>query len=455
MVLVSTMNLVIGTSSMVATILIPTLIIEFKISKFELASITLLYHAGMIIGSFLGGIFAKKYGRAPVIKVSIISQTLLGFMYFFCRLVWLWATFNFVFGTIAGICMTILSIYVNEIVPVNVRGRLTVIMSGSITIGRLLGVLLVYVFVEFNEPGKWQKYYLLISSFCLIFVILWVSLLRESLLYLWQKGDFLSFRVELNEIIRINNMLAGKKNLIGIVADSEIDALIQKRSKVIDPTALTSNFRLLFQKNYIWFNLKLWLIWMGCFSSLSCQSFILPQWYGRDQIAVLDIGITVLGEIPAIFISCLVIDSVSFGRKTSLQLFTFAMTIFSLSSLFANDDGLLIILFMLSRMSFKGAILILIPYTIESYPTLMRTISTAAGNSIGSAVASVVPFLAIELFTLSRFSIFYLFSALSLMAFLASLFLNFDTARQSLDKNYFEDSPSLDEKLIIQQNSQI
>lgn len=449
LILVSLINLFNGAMVMLSSVVIPALIEDFKLSSLQLGMLALFYHIGMISGSLFGAMLAKEYGRAPIIKGALVSQIIGGFLCYFTTNLFLCSIFNIIYGVFGGVCITVLSIYINEIVPIEVRGRLTVVTSGSITLGRLLGLAVAYVFADLNKPGEWQLLFMLLSAFSLCFILFWVFLLLESLRYLWLQKKYDEFQAVLQQIIKINSFLSKTEPVNSAISSHEIQELILETDKSIEQQQPKVSYKILFDKKYLKFNIKIWCMWMGAFAALTCQSVILPLKFGKEAKGVKEIALTVFGEIPAIIFCCLFIDQVSIGRKTSLQIFTGMMIVLSVLCLPVDSDSIISFLFMCCRMSFKGTLLVLIPYTVESYPTNIRAMGMATANALGAFISCITPFLAITLFRWQPESVYVLFASLGLLAFAPAMLLKFDTTMQSLDKDHMTEELTNEDEILI------
>jgi MFS family permease len=449
LVLVSLINLFNGATVMLSSIVIPAIIEDFKLSIFQLGVLAFCYHIGMVTGSIFGAMLAKELGRAPIIKGALIAQIIGGFLCYYTTSFYLCSIFNVVYGMFGGVCITVLSIYINEIVAVDVRGRLTVLTTGSVTLGRLLGLLIAYMFTDLNKPGQWQLFFVMMSVMSMCFILFWVCLLLESLRYLWLQKKYGQFKLVLQKMVKINSFLSKSQSLTTEITEEEIEALALETESSSEQNQAKVSYKTLVDKKYLNFNIKIWLIWMGTFAAVNSQSVILPLKFGKEAKGVKEMALTVFGEVPAIIICSLLIDKVSYGRKKSIQAFTLLIIIFSSLCLGTDNNDIVTLLYMGCRMALKGTLLVLIPYTVESYPTNIRTMGMAVANALAALITCFVPFIAIPLFKWDPDSFNMLLSTLGLLSFIPSMLLKFDTTMQSLDKDFMaQEIPKRDELLI-------
>jgi SP family xylose:H+ symportor-like MFS transporter len=117
---------------------------QFYEAYFQLSSVQLIGWAnscalvGCFLGSFLAGYAGDRFGRRPVLLVSAIlfaiSSGLTGWSYSFSAFVF----WRIVGGTAIGLSSNISPLYISEISPASIRGRLVSLNQFAIVVGILL-----------------------------------------------------------------------------------------------------------------------------------------------------------------------------------------------------------------------------------------------------------------------------------------------------------------------------
>lgn len=194
----------------------------------------------------------------------------------------------------------------------------------------------------------------------------------------------------------------------------------------------TGNFRVLFKENIFPITVRLWICWFSLIFIEFGQYAILPFILISQKNGFGTLLLAIFGEIPAIILSTLIIDSKNFGRKNSLSLFLIALFLFNIVIYISPADyfGALI---SLERFFMKNSFSMLIPLTSELYPTNFRTIGYGFSTAIGRAAATVCPYLLFPLFYWNALSAFIVFAVLSLCAFIASCTIPYETSGRYLD----------------------
>src|SRR5215204_3920711 len=112
---------------------------------------------GTVIGSIVAGMPAQKYGRKKVLTVIAI-------MYLFsaigCALTSVWIlfiTFRFIGGLAVGASSVVGPMYISEVAPPKVRGRLAGSFQLMIVAGIFTAYLTNFLFVDFGDTGwRWM-----------------------------------------------------------------------------------------------------------------------------------------------------------------------------------------------------------------------------------------------------------------------------------------------------------
>jgi sugar porter (SP) family MFS transporter len=110
---------------------------------------------GTVLGSLIAGQPAKKYGRKKVLKVIAIMY-LLSAIGCASSSVWLlFITFRFIGGVAVGASSVVGPMYISEIAPAHLRGRLAGSFQLNIVAGIFIAYLTNFLFVDLGD-GAWR-----------------------------------------------------------------------------------------------------------------------------------------------------------------------------------------------------------------------------------------------------------------------------------------------------------
>lgn len=110
---------------------------------------------GTVLGSIIAGQPAKRFGRKKVLMVIAVMY-LLSAIGCASSTVWiLFITFRFIGGVAVGASSVVGPMYISEIAPANLRGRLAGSFQLNIVAGIFIAYLTNFLFVDFGD-GAWR-----------------------------------------------------------------------------------------------------------------------------------------------------------------------------------------------------------------------------------------------------------------------------------------------------------
>ncbi len=110
---------------------------------------------GTVLGSIIAGQPAKKYGRKKVLMVIAIMYLLSAIGCASSTLWLLFITFRFIGGIAVGASSVVGPMYISEIAPANLRGRLAGSFQLNIVAGIFIAYLTNFLFVDLGE-NSWR-----------------------------------------------------------------------------------------------------------------------------------------------------------------------------------------------------------------------------------------------------------------------------------------------------------
>jgi sugar porter (SP) family MFS transporter len=324
---------------------------------------------GAAVGAFSAGFPAERIGRK---KVIIVIGFLFTITSIFCALSPTWMILlisRFIGGLAIGASSVLGPMYIAEIAPADIRGRLVAFFQFNVTLGLLFAYTSNYLFSNLGE-NAWRWMLGIVAVPSLIFFGL-SFIIPESPRWL----------VKHNRIKEARDVLAhcGRTNI-----ENEIDDILQSL-KIVSGSAVDR----LFSKKYFW--PILYAVLMGAFNQLSGTnainyyatrifgmtglstniSYLLPILIGATKVIVLIIGMFFIDR---------------FGRRSLMILGSVGLVVFmsliAWSFYGSHFDGPGIIFFLLGYMFFFGISdgIVIWVFISEIFPNSIRS----KGQSLGS-----------------------------------------------------------------------
>lgn len=153
---------------------------DFNLTSWAEGWVTTGLIIGAVIGAAVGGRLADKYGRWKVLLVTAVLLTLSPPGMAWAPEEFSLFIFRFIAGLGAGLTAVILPVYLSEIAPARIRGRVTGLYALSIVIGQFLGFLIGIVFAPL-ESWRWMLGFSVFPS--ILFTV--------GLLFIWETPRWL------------------------------------------------------------------------------------------------------------------------------------------------------------------------------------------------------------------------------------------------------------------------
>lgn len=144
-----------------------------------------MVYLGVSIGSYLQT-YSDKYGRYRFLLIDAIITSIFGFLSCFCTSFAFFVVVRFFYGIGIGIALPLTATYITEVVPGIHRARVLSISRVYWSIGCLFACVCGWLLLK-NNHWRILLFVLCFPSFYALYDI--VNHGRESLRYLWAKGD--------------------------------------------------------------------------------------------------------------------------------------------------------------------------------------------------------------------------------------------------------------------------
>ncbi len=327
---------------------------------------------GCVIGALCIGKPADKYGRRFILKYMalffLISMLLTGLAVNLTMFI----IGRFIGGLAVGGASVVTPMYISEVAPPKLRGRLVATAQFAIVLGILMSFFSNFIIDSLGgNESKWRWMFLFgVIPSVLFFVLLFF--IRRSPRWLVKTGRIDEAR---EALLRVNHQ-------------SDPDELIKEIQDSIDQDVV-SNFSVLFHKPYL--KLVLIGIGVGMFNQLSGINIV--NYYSTDIFREAGFsGESAFYQTVLIGITNLVFTIVGmslidkFGRKFLLYAGGIGMPVFlglfSWAYLSGNTNGYILLISMLGFIAFFAASQGTVIWVIlsEMFPTNIR----ARGSAIGS-----------------------------------------------------------------------
>src|SRR3984957_3765502 len=148
----------------------------WQLSKFSQGFTVASSLIGTILGSFFAGIPAKRYGRKKVLQVIALLFIVAALGCAFASAWGLFIVFRIIGGLAVGASSVIAPMYISEIAPAALRGRLAGSFQVNIVAGIVVAYLTNYLFtsLQLADSWRWMLGVMVVPS--VIFAILLLSI---------------------------------------------------------------------------------------------------------------------------------------------------------------------------------------------------------------------------------------------------------------------------------------
>ena len=400
------------------------LTIVYGLTKSQLGFTVSSALIGTVIGAMLAGIPGQRIGRRDSLRLMAMLYVIsaLG-----CALAWNWPSLLF-FRVIGGLGIGGSSVlgpmYIAEIAPAHLRGRLVGTFQINIVVGILLAYVSNYIIATFHLGLLEWRWQLGIAALpAALFLIMLLTIGRSPRWLATQN------RIEeAREALRLTGIPNTEEELQDIIASIHLDR--QTRDQP------------LFVKKY-WLPIFL-AVTVGMFNQLSGINAIL--YYLNDIFA--QAGFTSLsGDLQAVYVGLAnlvatlaamsVIDKL--GRKTLLLVGAVGMTIcLTMVAVIFQSHGHrqyllpLLVLYIIAFAISQGAVVWV--YISEVFPTSIRakgqSLGTSANWLTNALISGIFPILAVHFAALP----FYFFAGMMALQFFIVLFMYPETKDLTLEQ---------------------
>ena len=438
---ISLTNINEGAENVVLSFLVSILSNEWGLTAERISFMGSFIWFGFLIGSLVSGPIADRYGRKKPLNIVTlllyIFAVLCSFSDSFTYLLIIRSIYGFLGGFQTPLCLT----YLAEILPKEVRGKVLILAGASFTLGQLFACFVAFFTLESTSRGDWRTLFLWVAQPT---ILSWVGInffLTESPRY------EVVIKKDLNAGLDILKKIAVENNTDFDISAQEKEKLARWMNKNESPGKKneTKNFTALFDKDNRKITLYLWPMWFAlCLVSYGVI-YILPLTLSAieteeatksgktatdDKSSLWGVVFPVLGEVPASTVAYFIIELNLFGRRKTM---IYGFIIASVACLFAFCFPGFILWVTIARGVFEAVFLVIFPYTLELYPTIIRVTGLGMSSSFGRLGGIAMPWVSLLLYKVSPKLPYLGFSILGAIGAWCSWTLKFDTTKKELD----------------------
>lgn len=370
---------------MVISFLIPILENEWNLTLDQQSVLSSVFFIGFFFGSIASGQIGDRLGRRKPLLVSVFFNFTFGIISSFSVNFLMLCIFRGLFGVVIGIIIPLSYSYLSEVLPKEIRGKCLVLTGTFFTVGALITCLVAYLTLDSIDHGNWRGVTLWTSCPGIITFFLCVFCMHESPRYLLMNEQ----RDEFMKVVKVM-MRQNKRN--NEITEKEIEKLYIwiKEQKSEENNEFGSPLQL-FKENRKFITPLLWIIWFVLSACAYGIIYILPEILKKINVETetinekedfQNIALSCLFEIPSGIISIFLIERKLFGRKNLITISFLLSSLFNFLAYFVwYDKNVFLFFSSCSRFFLSVGFLVVVPFTLEIYPTNVRVTGVGIASS--------------------------------------------------------------------------
>ncbi|MEX6506128.1 MFS transporter [Jiella sp. M17.18] len=387
----------------------------FRVSVPEALQTGTSFFAGMLIGAFVFGRLADRYGRRAVLIATVLIDAAFGIASAFAPdLAWLLAL-RFLTGLGVGGTLPIDYTMMAEFLPANRRGRWLVAMEGFWAVGTLVVALVAVVAPALAPDAPWRAIFAITGIPALIGLVIrfWIP---ESPLFLLSQGRTEAAKAVVADVARINGRTPPSAELR--------PAKVTKRplSDLLAPAFRRRTVLLLLA----------WLLvsaaYYGVFVWLPIRFAAQGFTFIRGNLFLV---LVALAQIPGYALAAYGVEV--WGRRPTLIGFLILSAAGCLLYGFGASAGLIAAATLLMSFALLGTWGALYAFTPEVYPTDLRATGMGTAGAMARLGGLLAPSVMAPIMATSFTAALVLFSILLLIAAVAAFGIDIETRKRALD----------------------
>ncbi|XP_055345717.1 putative transporter SVOPL isoform X1 [Paramacrobiotus metropolitanus] len=421
---------------MLLSVLSPVLRCEWNLSEWDVATVSTVVFAGMLVFSPLWGKMSDNFGRWPTLFVVMFLLGWFGLLTSFSPTYsWLLFLRMIVGGAASGTGQSF--ILYAEMLPPKHRGKMLVLTQLFWATGSFILIAAAAIIIPWLGWRYLTGFTAILSWLSLCFF----RLVPESPRFLLGKGRLLEATTLLARIAKVNKTQLPKGHLI------------------VPPTQMQGKISDMLSKNYRRLTLQLWVVWFcmtfGYYGVVLSSTEIVERARICDlsgqivnqgeAVAVEDCGcrplsgddymtliVGTLGEFGSLFINAALMDLI--GRKLTFVVNLLCCAFFVLMLNICTSRFVLSMFILCARMFMSAIGNCVYVYTSEVYPTTFRAVGLGVCSSVARIGSMISPFIAQVLLARSLPAGLGVYAVIMLITALNCLLLPIETKGKNLEE---------------------
>lgn len=419
---------------------VATTILTFQ-KIYNASSISIISGAillGVCVGSYLSGFSSKIFSRTRAINLFFLTMTIFTALSgIVANYLLPYTIFRFLIGVCLGGLTPLINNLVAELLPIKLRGFCLAAIWALFNVGILIVIGVSKLTLPNNEPENIHAtiYYLsLVSLIVLVIMYFGLEDSPRDLLLKGQDNEKAFNMIEKDFDVKLNSY--DKDTIIHQIHSGSNEMLGSKLSDAFSPIFLRTTILCLF----IWF----------CISFCSYGTLI--TFYGAikainpkadpDNENLIVLSAAIIG----VLIGAILCEVKTFGRRFSITACSVAAALFFLLIVVTKSN--FVIFYAIANLFASIVFNIILSYTTEVYPTIIRDIAVGFLLSVTRFAGFLSQFVFLPLLTVNTIAPYILALVLALLMAVLSFLLPYETYGHSLDDDMSKD---IDDKVDMKE----
>lgn len=130
-----------------------------------------IFYLGIFFGSIISGKLSDKHGRKSLIMVGTSLQIVFSTLFLVTNTVFFMAFMRFGYGFSFGFTIALTTSMYAESAPLKYRGKGLLFLNFCVSLGKIFGIALAYIFLDSFTEGNWRLM-MLVSGLPSVLVLL-------------------------------------------------------------------------------------------------------------------------------------------------------------------------------------------------------------------------------------------------------------------------------------------
>jgi MFS family permease len=401
----------------------------WDLSTTQKASLGSAVFIGFMLGTAISGMISDKKGRKPTFLLGATLVTVFAFLSAFAQGYISFLLIRALCGFGIGISVPASFSLSVEITPTKYRSYVLNCLWVFFPIGEVYVIFITKNYIEY-ELG-W-RYILAFTGFPCLFALCLALMVDES-------PRFLLTNKYYNDAFNCIDKIISQSNTQIKLTDEMKKKLIAE-SVQSESNKIETDYSVLLKPEYKQLSYMIWSIFFTVSFIYYGLIYILPQTleYLQAQLPneekgdmYIELAWIALSEVPAVILAGYLPEVEFFGRKHSMSMCYIVCAVCSFASLIFSKNISFLSSIIKLAVCFPFNIAFL--YTVEAYPTKIRTIGLGVANSFTRFGGVVTPLLTQVLFSMDYRMPFVAFFIASVYGFIACLKLPFETRNRTIE----------------------